>query len=237
MKVILSLLLLTLSVATVLSTSYVNFIPYEKGSNCNGGNSHVRGVGYSVPVDSCITFDFFRNWKFSLSSDSSSVKYSYFANGTSSHLDCSEPQGETMVVSNGECIETIGEHYFDGYFAPKQAHSYLVTISNTPSYPKFSWVNSFTHGSGCSTNDIVFASFATNYTAIDTEDQEIVYCNVYKETYTRSCGVYNGMPYCSNEFFNYVCITEQPFLQSSEEEEKVKNPVGFYKTSTCMGDL
>ncbi|KAM9982000.1 hypothetical protein ACTFIY_004299 [Dictyostelium cf. discoideum] len=215
MKVILSLLILTLSVATVLSTSYVNFIPYEKGSNCNGGNSHVRGVGYSVPVDSSITFDFFRNWKFSLSSDSSSVKYSYFANGTSSHLDCSEPLGETMVVSNGECIESIGEHYFDGYFAPKQA---TLTF-------------------GCSNNDIVFASFATNYTAIDTEDQEIVYCNVYKETYTRYCGVYNGLTYCSNEFFNYVCITEQPFLQSSSEEEEVKNPVGYYKTSTCMGDL
>ncbi|KAN0033887.1 hypothetical protein ACTFIV_000364 [Dictyostelium citrinum] len=235
MKVILSLLVFTLSVVSVFSTSYVNFIPYEKGSNCNGGNGRIRGVGYSVPVESCITFDFFRNWKFSLSSDSSSVKYSYFANGTNSQLDCSEPLDEPFVVSNGECIDTLGEHYFDGYFVPKEANSYLVTISNTPSYLEFSWVNSFTHGKGCSNNNILFASFATNYTAIDTEDQEIVFCNPYKETYTYSCGVYDGLPYCSNEYFYNVCNTEKPFYQSSEED--VESVVGFYKTSTCMGNL
>ncbi|KAK5575694.1 hypothetical protein RB653_006827 [Dictyostelium firmibasis] len=237
MKIILSLIVFALSIASVLSSSYVNFIPYEKGSNCKGGNSNIRGVGYTVPVESCITFDFFRNWKFSLSSDSTTVKYSYFSNGTNPQLECSEPLGDAVSVSNGECIESLGEHYFDGYFVPKKANSYLVTISDEPMYSEFSWVNSFSHGDGCSNKDIVFASFATNYTAIDTEDQEVVFCSQYKQTYFRYCSVYNGMPYCTNEIFNYVCLTEQPFLDSSSDEENLGNPLGFYKTSTCIGDL
>ncbi|KAN0042913.1 hypothetical protein ACTA71_010545 [Dictyostelium dimigraforme] len=234
MKVILSLIIFTLSIVSVLSTSYVNFIPYKKGSNCKGGNDNIKGVGYSVPTDSCITFDYFRNWKFSLSSDST-VKFSAFSNGTSSDLDCSEPFGETVVVSNGQCIESLGEHYFDGYFVPQRSNSYLVTISTTPSYSEFSWVNSFSYGKGCHNDDIVFASFATNFTAIQSEDQETVFCR-NKEPLYNYCSTYNGLPYCSTEYFYYVCLTEEPFI-SSEEEGSPENPMGFYKTTTCMGDL
>ncbi|KAM9999886.1 hypothetical protein ACTFIZ_008357 [Dictyostelium cf. discoideum] len=188
------------------SPIYVNFIPFKNGFNCQ---SKVNGLGYSMAIDTCISFDgYVTSWEFSWNQNTGSIigtKYNGVCKPTN-HNSTSPP----YKFTNMGC-DKGGDLILNPTRLPTQIYDYKIQISTTPIYPANSLYLVTQRLDSCA-GTVVAYEFLTN---------ETIAIAPGKIAYTYYC-MPNGLPEMVDDSNGIVlkgdsCDMFRPFINGSSE--------------------
>ncbi|KAN0042983.1 hypothetical protein ACTA71_010616 [Dictyostelium dimigraforme] len=150
-------IIITTTAIDKISPTYVNFIPYKTGFNCQG---KIDGLGYSLAIDSCISFDgYVTSWEFSWNQNTGAIlgiKYDGICK-PSNRNSTSPYRYLNMGCDRG------GNIVLDPTTLPTQPYDYRVQISTSPIYPAKSLYLITQRLGGC-TGIVIAYEFLTNET-------------------------------------------------------------------------
>ncbi|KAM9960527.1 hypothetical protein ACTFIW_009669 [Dictyostelium discoideum] len=236
--VLLLLILTTIITKTkaIESPIFVNFIPFKNGFNCQ---SKVNGLGYSMALDTCISFDgYTTSWEFSWNQNTGSITGTkYKGVCKASNRNSTSP----YRYANMGC-DKGGDIIFNPTRLPTQVYDYKVQISTSPIYPAKSLYLVTQRLDSCSGTVIAY-EFLTN---------ETVAIAPGKVAYTYYC-LPNGLPEMMDDSNGIIlkgdsCDMFRPFINGSSEssysgtsgenlidKSKGKNKGNIYNNNNKMG--
>ncbi|KAN0026293.1 hypothetical protein ACTFIV_007277 [Dictyostelium citrinum] len=170
---------------------YVNFQPFLN-AKCNGNS---QGIGYSIQLDTCTTYD--RNNSYIFKSSSNQVKWAQYSVENVVEPVCSGSITTTQTVKVGGCIKNTNIA-FDESSLPANQYFYKVSISNQPLVNSNSYIKSFMYNvDTCNENEVTNLQYFSNSTrAIEksTSRPSSYYCSGSNQPYTYYCSIWGCGP-------------------------------------------